>query len=525
MSATHSPTIRRRLTWLVFIASLALNIYFVQTQGGWRSDLGGDPDEAAHAVTSLMLHDYMAGGWGTPPMVFARDFYQAFPKVALGHYPPGYYLLAGIWLMPASSIHALLVLQAVLAAVLSALVYRMASRLVGLSASIVTAALLSLLPVCLQNVHLIMSDLLVLILCLAAALLWRDYLSRPTLARALGFGMLAAAAVLTKGSAMGICLIPPSTTVITRRWHLLKKPSWWLCGLPVAFLAGPWMLYSAPITAEGMLHIPLADFLPQALRYYAGMLPLILGWPLALLCIGGLARLLLLAAHRHSPLHTPSAAVLCGMVAGAAAIILAIPAGLTERYLLPMLPALLIGAAALVTWIGRSLPALRWPALLALASCALLLPPWPKKEVTGFSAAVRHTGVPRPGQQTEAWLAVSDPRGEGAIIAAAAFDCQERAPSLLRIYRGTKELSTSDWMGRGYVLAFQEDSQLLDHLDKLQVKRVFLDLSVPASKRLQHELQIEKVLGASDGRWSLDFEQPVTRSPGIHGKLLIYKRT
>ena len=41
-------------------------------------------------------------------MAFAQAYYTAFPKVArAGHYPPGYYLLAGVWLLLVPSIQGL----------------------------------------------------------------------------------------------------------------------------------------------------------------------------------------------------------------------------------------------------------------------------------------------------------------------------------------------------------------------------------------------------------------------------------
>jgi hypothetical protein len=185
---------RRRLTWLVFATCLILNLVFVTTQGAWQSDLAGDPDEAAHAVTSLMLRDYLAGGWKQPPMTFAQQYYADFPKVALGHYPPGYYLLAGAWMLPGASVPALFVLQAALGAALCAVLYRIVSKAGGTWAGVVSALLMSMLPTGLKQIQLVMSDTLVVLLGLTAALIWRDYLNRPTVRRSLGFGLVAAAA-------------------------------------------------------------------------------------------------------------------------------------------------------------------------------------------------------------------------------------------------------------------------------------------------------------------------------------------
>ena len=43
--------------------------------GAFISQSREDPDEPAHIVTGLMVHDYLAGGLGAHPLAFARDYY------------------------------------------------------------------------------------------------------------------------------------------------------------------------------------------------------------------------------------------------------------------------------------------------------------------------------------------------------------------------------------------------------------------------------------------------------------------
>ena len=515
---------RRRLTWLVFATCLILNLVFVTTQGAWQSDLAGDPDEAAHAVTSLMLRDYLAGGWKQPPMTFAQQYYADFPKVALGHYPPGYYLLAGAWMLPGASVPALFVLQAALGAALCAVLYRIVSKAGGTWAGVVSALLMSMLPTGLKQIQLVMSDTLVVLLGLTAALIWRDYLNRPTVRRSLGFGLVAAAAILTKGSAMGLCVIPPLATLLCGRLGLLKRVSWWLCAVPVLLIAAPWMLYSSKITAEGMLHVSLAEFLPEATAYYLKALPRALGWPLALLAPAGVVLMLWLSRGGRGK-HATQSAALGALAFGALLIILLVPAGMTERYLLPAMPVLLAGVLTATGMLWQPGSRGQAIALLAVMAAALPMVGWPEKRVSGFSTSVARAGVPAGAisRQTN-WLVASDPRGEGAVIAAAAFDCPQRYPSPLRVYRGSKELSSSDWMGRGYKPAFNTPKELLEHLDRLKITRVFVDLSVPANQRKEHERLLEAALVNSHASWAMEFEQTVTRSPGLIGRMRVYKR-
>jgi hypothetical protein len=514
---------RRRCTWLVLLISLAFNLGFIATRGSWNSDLGGDPDEAAHAVTSLMVRDYLAEGWGQSPMAFANQYYADFPKVALGHYPPGFYLLAAVWLLPWVSVQSLLILQSLLAAALAALTYRVASKLTSMPAAFMAGLLITLLPVSLKLNQLIMSDTLMVLLSVLAAVSWKDYLNRPSLRRAAGFGFLATAAILTKGSAMALCVIPPLTTILCGRWHLLKTVSWWFSAVPVAVLAGPWMLYSAKITAEGMIHVPLREFAPEALAFYAHELPRMMGILLTLLAIVGIA--VLLKTSRAQSRDSALSAALVSMLAGTLLIILLIPAGLEGRYLLPALPALLVAAMLAADGVCQQMRQHRSFGLAAIFTVGLgENAELPSKEVHGFGSAVSKSLPNYWNNQTTRWLVASDPRGEGAVIAAAVFTYPQRAPSLLRVYRGSKELATSDWLGRGYQPTFASTAQLLDQLDKLQITRVFVDISVPPERQQPHERQLLTAMQLAEGRWHLDFEQPVTRRPGETGVLRVYQR-
>ncbi|WP_395747340.1 ArnT family glycosyltransferase [Prosthecobacter sp.] len=525
MSAPVSPP-PARWTWAVFAACLLLSVIHLTTSGALDSDLAGDPDEAAHAVTALMLRDYFAGGWLQPPMRFATAYYADFPKVALGHYPPGWYLLGGLWLLPWVSIKSLLILQAVYLAALGALLCRLASKFTSLPAAAVAGLLVAAMPLTLKQSQFVMSDLLLACLCLLSVFAWACYLHEPTVRRALSFGFIATAAILTKGSALGLCAVPIVATILTRRWALLARVSWWLSALPVALSAGPWMLYSSRITAEGMSHQSLGAFLQEAAAFYATALPEVLGWLFALLALAGLGGLLQLSGRNSR--HAGLAAALWGLLVGMAAIMLLVPAGTTTRYLLPLLPALLLAAVLTADRMCATLSTLRWPVfLLLVAGGFACVAQWPEKHVSGFSAAVMRVGIPhpQPDARSESWLVVSDPRGEGAIIAAAAFACGQRSPSPLRVCRGSKELASSDWLGRGYQPAFSTAPELLRHLDTLRVSHVFLDLSVPEEKRLPHDRLLHAALQSAGPLWRLDFQQPVSRIHGETGLLWVYART
>ena len=272
-AAAPGPT----LALSILLAAL-LSLLLWQS-GALQSDLGADPDEPAHAVTALMLRDSLAEGLGGSPMAFARAYYEAFPKVALGHYPPGYYLTAGLALLPHPNPDVLLGLQVLFLTLLAAATVRFAAPRLGAAAAWATALLALALSPLLKLSVLVMADLQLALLCLLAAMAWMRFMQSGSARHSLAFGLLAAAAILTKGSGLMLAALPPLSVLFTRRWTWLKQPSWWLAALPVALLAAPWMLYSAGITGEGMVAQSVPEFFRRAAIDSARLLPHALGWP------------------------------------------------------------------------------------------------------------------------------------------------------------------------------------------------------------------------------------------------------
>jgi len=87
--------------------------------GAYFTDRGQTADEAAHFVTSLMLTDYLRH-LGTNPIEFAKLYYEHFPKVAIGHWPPFFEVLQSIvFAMFGGSDDVAMVLQALIAGLLA----------------------------------------------------------------------------------------------------------------------------------------------------------------------------------------------------------------------------------------------------------------------------------------------------------------------------------------------------------------------------------------------------------------------
>jgi 4-amino-4-deoxy-L-arabinose transferase-like glycosyltransferase len=518
---------RHHTEWIfvaILLACFAVNWFLCSQSGALDSDLGGDPDEAAHAVTALMVRDYLVDGFGQSPMKFARDYYEHFPRVALGHYPPFYYLVAGIFLVFWDSIKVLFVLQALLMALLSALTWLLGQRFLSSWFAGVAAVLGCVLPVGLKLMQHVMSDVMLAVLCLWAALAWTDYLRAPSTKKSLLWGCIAAAAILTKGSGIMLCALPPLATVLAGKWNLIRTFSWWCAAGPVALLAGPWMIYSTSISKEGMTDLTPAQYLVEAVPYYMKSIPFIFGWGITLLAFTGIAAGLWQALKKR--VMSVDSATLFALLAGAFAVLILVPVGLTTRYMLTVVPVVMLTAAYGVQFLTRCLPHRGGliSGTLVLMMAFSFIASFPRKEVLGFSEAVLMLSPDVVHEADARWLVSSDPRGEGAVIASAAFQSVKRVPSKLSVYRAGKELASSDWMGRGYKTSVDAPEALLDLLDKRNITWIIIDLSVPEHQRRSHEHLLEKTLESSVEKWALVHEQQVKRRVGQSGCMLIYQR-
>jgi hypothetical protein len=476
--------------------------------GAYQSDFGGHADEAAHVVTGLMVRDYLAGPlWsGTHPMRYAEDYYARFPKVAIGHYPPGFYLLEGLWLLPSRTKTAILLLPAFLTAFTAWIVFMAGRRLMRFAAALAAAVLFTLMHLVQSYTAIVMSDMLLVLLCLLAVLAFARFLSTGGAKWSLAFGLLAAAAILTKGSGLLLALVPPTAILLTGSWKTGLSPKLWLAPLPVLLLAVPWLVATSHITAEGMSAAPLSQYVFEAVPYYARKVFVVLGPVLALLACAAAG--LALKRRRNPP---PMEAVLWGLVGAVVVFYCVIPSGLDERYLLPVIPAVLVlGFAALdraAVVVGGKYPA--FPSVILIAVVAIAAT-WKAagpatKVFNGVTPVVeellRTSGMPLN-------LAVcSDARGEGALVAAATL----LAPDRVVVQRGTKLLSTSDWLGRGYEMRFSTDGELFNLLETAGVTHVIVDDGTPAASKWEHQSAVSSAIRNHRDRFPRVREMPLQR--------------
>lgn len=524
---TSSTQIRMRaILWLLpLFVSLAAT--FQWHSGAWAAELGGHPDEAAHFVTTLMVRDYLAGGFPGRPMRFAEQYYDHYPKVALGHYPPVLYVVGALWLLvlPATAVSMLLLLGAisVCTALLLAAELR---RHLSLVVSALAGLLLLIVPGQARFTTVIMADPLVSLLALAALLAWVRYLETARAAWAVGFGLAAAAVILTKTSGLWLAPLPLFTLVLSSRLNLLRRPSFWGSGAIVALLAGPWSWYTLDMMAEGMAEKPGGGYFLEASGYFSTQLPKLLSPGLLMLAAGGVVSRVILPLLRRQAV-APIWAAFFSLPLCVFFFHLLVPIGFESRYLLPALPSILAlaaaGAADGLAWVAarlrRPIFASAAPGVLLLVG-ALSLPQTlaVAKRFSGLAPAARALA---PAPPNESILISSDASGEGAFIAALA-EAEPRPTHYVR--RSSKLLARSNWMGYGYEPLARTEEALLAALNVARVRSVVVDGGIPPANRLFHHDLLERTLASSPQSWRMTYEGSVERPGAPAGaKVRIYQ--
>lgn len=436
----------RRDRWLLPAAgSLLAAVALVQwANGAYRAEFGAHPDEAAHAVTTLMVRDYLAWGALEDPWAFAQRYYARYPKVALGHWPPLYYGVQGAWLLMLPPARwSLLLFQAALAFACGLLFYLWTRGRFGSPAALALALVL----ISVQQVQLaassVMSDALSLLLGLAAAAALGRLASAPSPSHAMLTGGLIALALLNKGT--GALLLAPAAAVVaaSRRFRLLAY-----LAAPVALLAGPWYLLQYGFLESGTLQWVGAGWNPAA--------------PLA--GLGGVGLALLSGAGAILAWRARSRQALA-----VAAILLAgwlIPLGLgafnEPRHLLVAWPALVW----LAGWALVQRPLLVSPlAVAAVATLPLVPRPQQPEGFRELAAAMR--AAPAAGRM----LVSSASTGEGQWIAEMALADGRRERQILR---ASKTLARTNWSGTRWRAAASTSGEMRRLLDELKVQLVVL---------------------------------------------------
>lgn len=484
------------------LAFFAFAVALQVMSGAYPADFAGNPDEPAHYVTGVMVHDYLTTFPWQSPMPFARNFYAHYPAVAIGHWPPGFYLVQSIWTLPfgVSRVSVLLLIALLSAATATIAFVILRPRFGAAAASALALAFLSV-PIVQEHGRMVMAEMPIALLTLGAAAAYRRYLDTESWHDSLSFGLVGSAAILTKPNGLALALVPVFSVLVTRRWPLLKTFAFWLPAIVVFSVCAPWYVFTAGLAQEGWsASYDPSWLLREPATVNALHLIRIAGAPLfALAIIGALVELWPRWHRRVDHLSAVMASLLLSVWLFHSFVVPVRDA----RHLIPAVPAMLALSAAAVARLARFLPSFSWAprhvvtALGATTAAAFLLAGVGNTDVRlGADAAVRE--VLARTSSSDVVLVSSEGFGEGVFIAEMAE--HEQRPGH-RVVRASKILSSSSWNRSGYRLLHDTDDAADRFLRDENINVVVVDLMSPVSRApVPHHRQLLNVLRSSN-RW------------------------
>ena len=524
---------RNWLCWLIaFVVAFDVAFAWQKITGAYDSEFGGHPDEAAHYVTGLFVRDaavvgfdYARGGFHGSPMKvgkeYADNFYEHYPKVALGVWPPAFYVVQTAWTLPfGASRFSVLLLMAALAGLVATVLYAALRKEFGEWPAAAAALLWLCGPTVRESYGMVMAEMLCTLTMFGATLAWGRFLNDGRKRDAVFFALLASAAILTKGTGIALVLMCAFSLLAARRWQMLKRPALWMSALGVAILAGPWtwVFRETGRKAGGWVdnsgHFSWA-FTQHAAPYYVLKMSIAIGIAVAVVAVIGL-----LARCRFNGRW----AALAGLVIAVFLFQCAVPVGYEARHIISATPAIVMFAVAGLYSVARSrFFAVRgpeqqrrehiWVLLLLLLTLPFAVQNREPKGYSGFQALA--SDVLEKSKPATRILVSSDARGEGMFISEVAM--RDQRPNLI-IERASKSLVAAEgrtWDGKNQRSKFDDDDKLLDYLKQAKIEYIVLDNGVPENKRVNYHDQLHRVITDNIGLiWPIS-ESQITRANEI----------
>lgn len=484
----------------VFIFFLAIVIALQIASGAYHAEFGGYPDEPAHYVTSLMVHDYLLSLNWSSPLHFAQQYYHHYPKVAFGHWPPFFYIVQAIWMLLFSTSRTSIRLEiAFTTALLAYSVYLQGRRwFAGYTAPV----LAGLLTICIPLVQLYadeeMAEALLTLLCFWAAIFFAKYLDSETWQDNLLFGIFFALAVLTKGNGWLLAGVVPVGILLTRKFHLLLHRQFWIAPGTVALLCLPWQILTLQMAERGWTAgtEPSFGYTVSALGQFCVIIIQLAGSVLGILALIGIAVTVIAPALRRPVASGP--AVMFGLIVCVWIFHAIVPAGVETRKMVIAVPAWVLFIFAGGLWLADRLPLgyrlRKWrPHIMALAATAvfgLTVFAIPHQPRYGYADAARFI-TSQPDLRRETVLVSDNSIGEGLLISEIAMSEHKRPSNL--ILRGTKALANVDWNGAHYRSLYSTPEQVAQAIHRLHVNLVVVD-TFNGTRELEHNTLLRQAL-------------------------------
>ena len=506
----------RRRGIAAFTAFWCAAVLMLTLSGAFTHELGGAADEAAHFMTGLMIHDYVASGIRTAPLDFAKDYYAHYPKLAFGIWPPLFHVMEAAWmvLISPSKVSVLLMLGGI-TALLAFLLFRTVERRFGFAAGICAGLLLISAPIMQQSTNLVMVDSSVALFSFLAIIRFGRFLESARWQDSAMFGIWASAAILSKYNGVALAFVPPLCAAFTGRWDIMRRGSTWLAAGVVFVICGSWYLPMWRLVAYAAEPTPRFGTVLPAMWANTAALAGIMGIPL--LIVAGTGIVLKLRRGRTTPIRNQ------GIWIPAAALIVSCWAfhSITTqdpepRYLLPALAPLILFLTAGIHGLSHrfrvpaALLAFGLSVLYAAGSFTLMRTPHlGYAEVASDISKQRDPGL---------GIILADGAAESEGMAVSEIAIRDRRPDHY-VLRGSKVLARSTWMGAKYHPLHQTPEQVLQALDAAGVAAVILQTDAPAG--IPHHRLLADALHSATATWTRWSDRAWVHA---EGNLMVYRR-
>ena len=449
--------------------------------GAFKAEFTGHPDEPSQFLSGLILYDYLADLPRENPITWAEQYYLHYPKVAIGHWPPGYFALEGVWfLFLGPSRMTAILLQWFIGVVaphdvIPAFAIPVFRCLLQLR---LIVALVIATPVFQQSLEQTMADLCCLLWSVLVIEATVRLVERPDQTRVFFVVLWLLAAAVTKGTA--VCLMPVPLLALLASRQQLRLPPRTVIPL-VACLLGvaAWYLSMGGVRGWGGISLDLP--------WPGALIGQLAGWGFLALAVLGL---------RQEPLALVAGSVIVSTL-GVSFVVRAMQ---EERHWILVLPAIFVLSGLAVQRLRTT-----WSVVAVTLALAFFPAVWYRQSRSAYGELAANLGRPSRTLVSAAGF------GEGAWIAVSSL--AEKRPSSF-IMRASKVLAESGWNGEKYRLLTPTQDAVLRRLDELAVQTVVLDSTPNSGPPPPHHALLQSALSASPA-WSLCMTMP---------KLLTYCR-
>lgn len=461
----------------VFVFGMTIFAFLItglQIYGGaYQAEFDAHSDEASHFVSSLLVHDYICQFPWPSPLPWAADYYVHYPKVAIGHWPPGYYVIQALWwLVSPPGRASAMGLNVAMGLGCMAIFLVVARRIRESWPPVVAGIAILFLPI-MQEAHAQVMAELPSLLCMMW-LLWSltRFLEEPGAPRYVVAVLGALAGVMAmKGTGVAVLGAPVIALALSGVWRLVPKR--YLIGVPLAGAVVITGLFLLQYRGEAR-QIAIWGGLLSRIPWGVNLLPEIVGFGILAMAALGAG----VAFWRRQPAMVAALSIVLSFFVTSYFV----RAMHEDRHWIGIVPMLALLGLAAFAWLETRW---RWVSWLAGALIVWTFPYWVyQQESAGFGALASQLRLP-------ARMLFSSYRGwrEGPWIAVVSL--REPRPSST-IVRATKLLAASDWNGRGYRSLVHTPEDIERKLDESAIDVVVLDNVLwdmdPAEIRAHHRL-------------------------------------